>query len=91
MVRARDLEVGITRKIVGKESGAALKGHHHSANGKELKLCLGKAALCALDKALNVKLVEGDVEVDLGEVGLILKSGGRAEANGVTEVVYGSK
>ena len=83
-----DSEVGITVKVIRKESHTALEGHHNSTDGKHLKLTLGKSSLSTLYKALNVKLVKRDVKVNLGKIGLVLKSSGRTEPDGVAKIVY---
>ena len=61
----RGAEICVSREIIRKESHTALKGHHNSTDGEHFKLALGESAVCALDKALDVELIERYIEVYL--------------------------
>ena len=63
MVFSVDLEVSVAVQVIGKEAHTALKSHHNCTDGEHLKLTFGKSALCALNKALNVKLVKVNIKV----------------------------
>ena len=80
-------EVVIALKIVGQEADAALKRHELRAPGQIIKLRVGQRAGRALEVAPRVDVKEGDVEVDLREIALILRAVVRAETDRVAEIV----
>ena len=72
-------------QVVGKEPEAALQGHHLRAQGQRFDLP-GREDAAGRDEALREAAVQGQIQPDPVEIPLVLRSRGRAEADGIAEI-----
>ena len=79
----------VTLQIIGQEADAAFQGHELGAPGQGFFFQIGQGAARGLQKAFGVALEQGQAEVYLGEVRLVLGAVVGAEADGVAVIVGG--
>lgn len=59
------LEVMVSFQIIGEETHAALKGHHHGSGGQIVQFNIGQCSAAAFNKAFDIELIEVQIAPDL--------------------------
>ena len=82
------LEVMVSFQIIGEETHAALKGHHHGSGGQIVQFDVGQCSAAAFNEAFDIELIEVQIAPDLGKIRFVLSSCAGTETDGITEIIH---